>query len=338
MKVTLKDIAARTGFSVNTISHALSGKTDIAAATREEIVRIADEMGYIRNSAASSLRSGRSGTIALILPDVANPNFIIMFRGIEAFFRQKGYTVFVLNTDEDPKIEQDAIRAALAQNADGIILCPAAGDEENLRYLQRTGVPFCLIGRRPTSDTADYVICDDELGGYLAAAHLFDAGHRKLAFFNGDPRISGARERMAGLCRALAERNAALPTEHILTLSVKTHRGNRDLIRAFFEAHPDISGLIAFSDLLAYEAICVLEEMGKSVPRDISVVGFDNICSDFSFSPALSSVSVSKKTMASAAAELIWEKIEGDATDENHIVLPTKLIERKTVKAKEILS
>lgn len=332
MKVTLKDIAARTGFSVNTVSHALSGKTDIAASTRHEIARVAAEMGYIRNSAASSLRSGRSGTIALILPDVANPNFIIMFRGIEAFFRQKGYTVFVLNTDEDPRIEQEAIRAALTQNTDGIILCPAAGGEENLDYLGRTGVPFCLIGRRVEASPADYVICDDELGGYLAASHLFDAGHRHLAFFNGDDRISGARERLAGIQRALGERGTALADECILSLSVKTQESNRARMRAFFEAHPHISGLIAFSDLLAYEAICVLEEMGRTVPKDLSVVGFDNICSDFSFSPTLSSVSVSKKTMASAAAELLWEKIEGRAADQNHIVLPTKLIERRTVK------
>ena len=331
MKVTLKDIARQTGYSVNTVSHALAGKTDIAPATREEIARVAREMGYIRNTAASSLRSGRSRTIALILPDAANPNFIIMFRGIEAFFRQKSYTVFVLNTDEDPGIERDAIRAALAQNADGIILCPAADDEENLQYLQGTGVPFCLIGRR-TEGGADYVICDDEMGGYLAAGHLFDAGHRELALFNGDMRISAASERLAGVRRALQERGAALPADRILSLSVKTGDSNRAQMRTFFEQHPALSGLIAFSDLLAYEAICVLEEMGKRVPQDISVVGFDNICSDFSFSPALSSVSVSKKTMAATAAELIWAKIEGNAPAKSCILLPTKLVERRTVR------
>lgn len=332
MKVTLKDIAVKTGFSVNTVSHALSGKTDIAASTRRKIARVAAEMGYIRNSAASSLRSGRSGTIALILPDVANPNFIIMFRGIESFFRQKGYTVFVLNTDEDPGIEQDAIRAALAQNVDGIILCPAVEDEKNLEYLEQTDVPFCLIGRRVEDSAADYVICNDELGGYLAATHLLNAGHRHLAFFNGNEHISGAKDRLAGIRRALCEWGISPNDECILFLSVKTQQSNRDRMRTFFETHPKVSGLIAFSDLLAYEAICVLEEMGRTVPTDLSVVGFDNICSDFSFSPALSSVSVSKKTMASAAAELLWKKIEGNAAAQNHIILPTKLIERRTVK------
>lgn len=332
MKITLKDIAARTGYSVNTVSHALAGKTDIAAATREEIAHVAAEMGYIRNTAASGLRSGRSRTVALILPDVANPNFIIMFRGIEAFFRQKSYTVFVLNTDEDPKIEGEAIRAALAQSVDGIILCPVADSADNLRYLKNTGVPFCLIGRRTTQEDTDYAVCDDEAGGFLAAAHLCEAGHRHLAFFNGDSRISAASERMIGVRRALAQWGVSLPDDHVLTLSVRTGDSNRARMRSFFEAHPNVTGLIAFSDLLAFEAISVLEEMGKTVPHDISVVGFDNICSDFSFSPALSSVSVSKKTMAMGAAELLWARIEGDAVTDPHLLLPTKLVERKTVK------
>lgn len=330
MKVTLRDIAARTGYSVNTVSHALAGKTDISEATRAEIARVASEMGYIRNTAASSLRSGRSRTIALILPDVANPHFIIVFRGIEAFFRKKGYTVFVLNTDEDPAIERAAIRAALAQNADGILLCPAIGGHENIAYLQSTGLPFCLIGRRDDGETADYVVCDDEEGGYLAASHLLEMGHREIAFFDGDARISGSRERLLGCRRAMAERGLTLPDERVLPLSVKAGQ-NRTRMRAFLEKHPEVTALVAFSDLLAFEAVCVLEEMGRQVPRDLSLVGFDNICTDFPLSPPLSSISVSKKAMATASAELLWERIEGREPAENHIVLPTKLIVRKTV-------
>lgn len=330
MKITLRDIAARTGYSVNTVSHALAGKTDISEQTRAEIARVAAEMGYIRNTAASSLRSGRSRTIALILPDAANPHFIIVFRGIEAFFRKKGYTVFVLNTDEDPAIENAAIRAALAQNADGILLCPAIGDGDNIAYLRSTGVPFCLIGRKVEGQEADFVVCDDEEGGYLAAMHLYEAGHRTLAFFNGDPRISGSRERLAGCRRALAEKGLSLPDDLVLSLSVKAGQ-NRTRMRTFLEDHPNVTALIAFSDLLAFEAVCVLEEMGRSVPRDLSIVGFDNICTDFPLSPPLSSISVSKKAMATVSAELLWERIEGNAPTDSRIILPTKLIGRKTV-------
>ena len=330
MKITLRDIAARTGYSVNTVSHALSGKTDISEATREEITRVAAEMGYIRNSAAGGLRSGRSRTVALIQPDVANPHFIIVFRGIEAFFRQKGYTVFVLNTDEDPHIEEAAIRAALAQNVDGILLCPAIGGEQNVAYLQRTGVPFCLIGRRALNSEADFVVCDDEEGGYLAAAHLLAQGHRHIAFLNGDSRISPAGQRLAGCRRAMSEKGFSLPDERVLSLSVKAGK-NHTRMRTFLKNDPAVTALVAFSDLLAFEAVCVLSEMGLRVPEDMSIVGFDNICTDFPLSPPLSSVSVSKKAMATVSAEILWARIEGTEPPEHHVVLPTKLIQRKTV-------
>ena len=329
MRVTLKDLAAATGVSVNTVSHALAGKTDISAATRARVLAAAKELGYIRNRAASGLRSGKSRTVGVILPDIGNPNFAIILRGIESFFREKGYTVFVLNTNEDAKAEADAVTAALGQNPDGIILCPVADDAENLTYLRSSGIPFTLIGRYTPGARADYVVCDDEEGGYLAAKCLLCHGHREIAFFNGDCHISGTAERLAGARRALAEQGITLPPSRVLPLSV-FGRDNRGKIRDFFAKTQHVTGVIAFSDLLAYEAITVLNELGCRVPEDISVIGFDNICSDYALTPPLTSVSVRKKTMAHAAAELLFSKIEGENEEETHIILPTKLAERAT--------
>lgn len=329
MRVTLKDIAEKTGVSVNTVSHALAGKTDISEATKARVLAAAKELGYIRNRAASGLRSGKSRTVGVILPDIGNPNFAIMLRGIESFLRTKGYTVFVLNTNEDPGAESAAITTVLGQNPDGVILCPVANDAENLMYLKASGVPFTLIGRHAPGVRCDYVVCDDEEGGWLAMRHLLESGHREIAFFNGDCRISGATERLAGARRALAESGLALPSSHVLSLSVLGGE-NRRKIRDFFATTPHVTGLIAFSDLLAYEAIAVLEELGYRVPEDISVVGFDNICSDYAFPHPLTSVSVRKKTMAHAAAELLFSKMESGNEEETHIILPTKLVERST--------
>lgn len=330
MRVTLKDLAAVTGVSVNTVSHALAGKTDISAATRERVLAAAKELGYIRNRAASGLRSGKSRTVGVILPDIGNPNFAIMLRGIESFFREKGYTVFVLNTDEDLAAESAAITTVLGQNPDGVILCPVADNAKNIACLKASGVPFTLIGRYTPGVRTDYVVCDDEEGGYLAAKHLLDRGHREIAFFNAKCRISGAVERLAGVRRALAEIGSTLPSSHMLSLSVFGGE-NRDKIRSFFSKTQHVTGLIAFSDLLAFESVAVLEELGYRVPTDVSVIGFDNICSDYALPPPLTSVSVRKKTMAHAAAELLFSKIEGENEEETHIILPAKLIERATV-------
>ena len=237
----------------------------------------------------------------------------------------------MLNTNEDLAAEAAAITAVLGQSPDGIILCPVANDAGNLATLKASGVPFTLIGRYTPGVRADYVVCDDEEGGYLAMKHLLTGGHRNIAFFNGDCRISGAAERLAGARRALAEVGASLPSSHVLTLSVLGGE-NRRKIRDFFAITPHVTGLVAFSDLLAYEAISVLEEFGRRVPEDISVVGFDNICSDYAFPHPLTSVSVRKKTMAHAAAELLFSKMEGEKEEETHIILPTKLLERTTVR------
>lgn len=330
MKVTLRDIAAKTGFSVNTVSHALAGKSDISAATKERIAAVAEELGYIRNSTASGLRSGKSRTVGVILPDIGNPNFAIMLRGIETFFRSHGYTVFVMNTEEDRERERGAIAAVLGRAPDGVILCPVADDADNLRLLQKSGVPFTLIGRYTPGVRTDYVVCDDEEGGYLAMRYLLNCGHRNIAFFGCDCRISGAMERLAGARRALAETGAELPSSHVLSLSVKGGE-NRCAILQFFRKNPSLTALIAFSDLLAYEVISVSEELGLRVPDDLSVVGFDNICADYAFPYPMTSVSVRKKTMASVSAELLLRKMEEDADEQTQIILPTKLVERATV-------
>ena len=144
--VTLKDLAAALGYSINTVSRALRDKEDIAPATRERIQRTAREMGYINNTLAASLRLGYTNTIAVILGDVSNAHFAIMMKEIEAYARANGYVSFLLNTDEDSELERKAIQTALNKNVDGIIWCPAQSDGENLALLRETGIPFVLIG------------------------------------------------------------------------------------------------------------------------------------------------------------------------------------------------
>ena len=201
--VTLKDIANRTGFSVNTVSKALRGKEDISVQTREIIQKTAADMGHVNNALAASLRLGYTDTIAVILGDIANPHFAILMKEIQVRAREHGYTSILFNTNEDRQMELDAIQAALNKNVDGILICPAQNSPDNLQYLQKTGVPFVLIGRHE----ADYpsVVCDDEAGGYLAAKTLLDAGHRKILCLHGALYISSAKERLAGFRRAFAE-------------------------------------------------------------------------------------------------------------------------------------
>ncbi|HBP37920.1 MAG TPA: hypothetical protein DD640_04115, partial [Clostridiales bacterium] len=193
--VTLHDVARATGFSANTVSHALKDKPDISAATKELIRKAAAELGYIVNVSASSLRSGHSRTVAIILGDLSNPHFAIMIKQIEADIRRLGYTAIVLNTDEDPALEKQAMITALSQKAAGVFLCPTQDTAGNVRFLQQSGTPFVLLGRYFDNFPADAVLADDRQGGFLAARHLLELGHRRILFLNGPTCISSAVDR-----------------------------------------------------------------------------------------------------------------------------------------------
>ena len=327
MKIRLKDIAAATGYSVNTVSHALRDLPDISESAKEAIRKAARELGYIPNLQASSIKSGKSRIISIILPDITNPHFTIVFREIEEYFRKLGITPFFINTNEDPEEECNAVRLSIGQNVDGVIICPTQVNRECVRLLQHSGIPFVLIGRHFGADT-NYVVCDDTQGAYLATTHLLELGHERIAYCKTNGHISSDAERFAGYRKALAERNIPFREELILQLS-PTVEGQEEAIRSFLLAQPDCTAVLAFSDLLAYSVICQLQAMGKRVPEDVSVMGFDNICSDYVLPMPLSSVSVSKKHMAQTACELLWEQMERGGGVQN-IVLPTRLFLRNT--------
>ncbi len=177
MKVRLKDIAEATGFSVNTVSHALRDAPDISEATKRRIRQVAEKMDYIPDLRAGGVKSGRSHIISIILPDIINPHFTIVFREIEQYFRQVGITPFFMNTNESAEEEMNAVRLSVAQNVDGVILCPTQVNTDSVRLLERSGIPFVLIGRHfDDSIPTDYVVCDDTQGAYLATEYLLSIG------------------------------------------------------------------------------------------------------------------------------------------------------------------
>jgi len=331
--VTLKDIAIRTGFSVNTVSKALRGKEDISLKTRECIRKAAAEMGHVNNALAASLRLGYTNTIAVILGDIANPHFAILMKEIQVRAREHGYTSILFNTNEDSQMELDAIQTALNKNVDGIIICPSQKSPENLQYLQKTGVPFVLIGRHE----ADYpsVVCNDEAGGYLATKTLLDAGHRNILCLHGALYISSARERLAGFRRAFAELGLT-PDENLVREVPVSAQGCASVLEALDAGGQTYSAIFAFSDLLAWDAWCYLQAQGKQVPRDCSIVGFDHIQSRLHLPLSLTSISSYKGQMSTSVVDLLVALIKnGEPTADTVLqtVIPTTLAEGDSIQS-----
>lgn len=334
--VTLKDIAQKTGFSVNTVSRVLRDKPDIAEETRKTILEAAEAMGHVRNMLASSLRSGVTHTIAVILGDVSNPHFAIMMSEIEHHARKRGYTTFLLNTDEDEQIELAAIQTALRQSVDGIILCPAQKSTANIEYLQKRGVPFVLIGRRFEGIDTDFVVCNDELGGYLATKRLLDAGHRDILLLNGPGYISSAKERQAGYLRAHEEAGVK-PKKNLMVEVPVTASGCAKAIGRLMQKQVRFSAIFAFSDILAWKSWACLGQHGLKVPRDVSLIGFDYIQSRLELPFRLTSVSSHKRHMSTAAVDVLVEAIQAERRGKGErgagrIVIDTTLSEGETVK------
>ena len=326
--VTLKDIAAKTGYSVNTVSRALRDKDDIAAPTREMIQKTAQEMGHVSNTLAASLRLGYTNTIAVILGDISNPHFSIMMKEIEGYAWKAGYTSILFNTNENEELELAAIQSALNKNVDGIIICPAQKTPDNLTYLKESGVPFVLIGRR--DEAYSYVVCNDELGGYQATKELLSAGHRDILLLHGATYISSARERLEGYCRAFRE--AGVPVNERLIRQVPVVSDGCEAVLTDLENEgQEYAAIFAFSDMLAWEAWCCLLKRGKMVPEDCSIIGFDHIESRLKLPLGLTSVSSYKGRMSAMAAQILVEQIQGSA-EIRQAVIDTAIAAGETVR------
>lgn len=311
-RVTLRDIADATGFTVNTVSRALRGTQDISAATRRLIQEQARRAGYIPNALAASLRSGRSRTVSVIIPDISDPLFAILVRDMEARLKARDFDLFVQNTDEDDELERRAIRAAMGKKIDGIILCPCQKEMGNVALIRDNGVPLVLLGRRFPRGSFSYVVADDVRGGFLATRHLLQRGHTRIAFLNGPSYISSARERLAGYRAAL--RQHGIPFRGELVREVRIAAGEcAKALQGMLRRGPGFTAIFCFSDLMAWEAISFLQEKGRSIPSDIAVVGFDDIQSRLSYPYPLTSVGYGKGRMAEAAVDSLLEAVERPA-------------------------
>ena len=334
-RVTLRDIAAATGFTMNTVSRALKGKSDISARTRRLIQQEARRMGYIPNALAASLRSGTTRTISVIIPDISDPLFAILVRDIEARLKEKDFDLFIQNTDEDEALERRAVMAAIGKKIDGIIICPCQKSTGNVRLMWDNRIPFVLLCRRFARGTFNYVVADDVKGGYLATRHLIQRGHTDILFLNGPGHISSARERLRGYRQALQENGIGYRGTLVREVKIRAGECARAL-QALLEGKVHFTAIFCFSDLMAWEAMSVLQETGLRIPQDVAIVGFDDIQSRLYYPGPLTSVGYGKKKIADTAVDTLMEIIETPAhATQVRLAVDVELVTRRSTERNE---
>lgn len=311
-KITLKDIAQRLGVTVGTVSHVLNGIDDISPDTRDRVLAAAKEMGYIPNISAASLRSGRSNTIAIIIPDISNPHIAFQIKLIEEKLKENNYTAIILNTDEDESAEYNAIVTACSRNVDGILICPSQRSRDNIRFLQTVEIPYVLIGRSFAEGDSDYVCADDEKGGRLAGEWLISKGCRKPVYIGAYKYIETSVQRFKGLCSAFSEVGVELTDKHFFETSPKG-----DLTRKAYEglvaSGVEFDSIVAFSDYIAFEIMTL-------VPRSVYVIGFDAVNTHLHIPCHHSSVGMTGNGWADTALQFLFDKIDGSDDSHRHLV------------------
>lgn len=315
-RVTLKNIADRCGYSVNTVSRALRNDTSLSSETLEKIHQIANEMGYVRNVLASTLRSGKSNIIAIIIEEIQNQHYTVLLSQMDMLLREKGYTVMIISAKINDSIKNDDILdKIISLSVDGILFFPYTNSSHLAKLLNQNHVPFVLVDREIDGVTADTVRCDDYAGGYLAGEEFCRLGHRHFAYICGPFNNSSQLMRQSGFLDALKDHH--IPEKNIrLLYSAKLYDEilNNQIQPSTF---PDLllpvnySALFAFNDQVAYYSINVLKQQNYKIPRDISVIGFDYIRKDIPYLIPLTSLSYPKDcSIAQTAVEYLLSRIE----------------------------
>ena len=304
-KITLKDIAKELGVTVGTVSHALNGLDDISPKMKAQVFETAKRLGYIQNSSAASLRSGKTKTVAIIIPDVSNPHIAYQVKLIEDKLKAHGYSVIILNTNEDEKEEYAAIVTALAKRVDGILFCPAQHSKNNLEFLSESGTDYLLIGRYFSDVETDYVAADDYYGGYLAGKYLIEKGKKNPLYIGAYRYIEASEKRFLGLSQAFSEEGITLGDDRFVEISPRSDIPSEVL--GTINSHSiEYDSIVAFSDLLAFEI------MSLSSQSELSIVGFDGIASHLRLPVKSVSVAMSGDGWASTAVEFLLRKINGE--------------------------
>jgi len=296
MAVTIKDVARAAGVSPSTVSRALSAPELVQPETRRRVQQAATELGYHPNRAARGLITGRTGNIGLVLPDLTNPFFPGVVKGVQSRARESDFSVFLADTDEDPTVEADLVRALIKQ-VDGIVLCSPRMGEDELRSLAGE-TPMVMLNRRVGRIPS--VTIDNSDGIRQAVAHLVALGHRRVAYVAG-PRTSWSnRERLRILRAATSASGVELVEVGNVVPQFAGGVAAADLVLA-----AGVTAVIAYNDLVALGLLNRFSVRGVAVPDRMSVIGFDDIVLSEMVSPSLTTLAQPKEQTGRAGVDLL---------------------------------
>lgn len=329
---TLRDVAERAGVHPATASRALNPQTRelVNDETAKRVIRVAKAMGYRPNPIARSLKTARSASVGVVIPDLTNPLFPPIVRGVEDELSPAGYNAWIVNTDNDPEREAGQIESLRSRQVEGLIVAAARRKHPLLEEFAAEGMPIVLVNRRLDRADIPAVTADDAAGVAMAVDHLVDLGHRRIAHLAGPQNTSTGLGRLRAYHQALRDHEIADDPRLTATCVSWTQAEGARAIRSLLDGGADFTAVLAGNDLLALGCYDALEERGLSCPESVSVVGFNDIPFVDRLRPPLTTVRIPHYQIGVEAARMLLEALRDPHRHPRSVLLPVSLVIRQS--------
>ncbi len=333
MNYTISDIAKICGVSKATVSRVINNKSEgVGADTKERILETIKELNYRPNVLARSIAGVESKMIGVVVPDITNPYFPQLVRGIDDYLSDLGYTIFLCNSDNDSEKEKRHLYSFVDKRVDGIILATGMDNMEILDIIKQYNIPIVCVDRVLNTSNIDASVSVNNINGAMSATlYLMDKGNQKIAFLGGKKEVVNTIERKKGYEKAFKLRNQPID-EHLMLFGDFTIDSGMEMAKKLMNYTEDIDALFVGGDVIAIGVIKYLKSIGKRIPEDIEIIGFDGIELGQVFDPNLSTVSQPIYEMATQISKMLIHRIEGTLGSMRHIVIEPELVLRETTR------
>ena len=333
-KVNLKTIAEDLGLSVGTISRVLNGKAKqfrISPKTVQLVLDYADEIGYAPNLIARGLQASKTYTIGLMIPDIANPFFGQMAKSIGKAAHKAGYSILLVDSDDDIEKEKQQIKNMINRKVDGIIVSPIGGKSEHFKAISRRKIPLVFIEGYFLNTLIPHVISDNYQGSLDAMDVFIKNGHQRIALIHGKEQSETIRERRKGYKDALVKAGIEIDEQLIVGNDYSIKNGYDSTMKLIKLNNPP-TAIFAVNNLFGLGVLKALKEKNLNIPKDISLIIFDDQPYTAFLNPPITTVKLNTEKLSHLAIELILEHINNPELNSNRLVIPTNIIFRNSIR------
>ena len=308
--VTIKDIAKAAGVTHPTVSRALNNHPAIAEKTRERILKIAQEMGYVPNAAARGLKTKRTRALGAILHQIDDPFWSEVLDGVDSVLVAEGYSLFIAATHNEKQREKDVVQAMVERGVDGVLLLSPNFREEQCRFLNSYDLPMVMVNNEGVGECRYFISNDDEYGARLVTRHLIELGHTRLAYL-GKQHSASNRNRLAGFRTEMHAAGLHVDKKYIYHSADGNPIGGKEGADYLLSLGELPTGIVCYNDFMAVGVYNAAQEKGLRIPLDVSVTGFDNILIAAYLYPPLTTFHQNKYELGQGAARMMLEVLAG---------------------------